>query len=31
MTMPGKRWRRYESLSIGERYKVPPYQASVLP
>ena len=29
MTMRGKRWRRYESLSISERYPVRPYQASV--
>jgi hypothetical protein len=29
MTMRGKRWRRYESLSISERYTVRPYQASV--
>ena len=27
--MRGKRWRRYESLSISERYTVRPYQASV--
>ena len=27
--MRGKRWRRYESLSIRERYTVGPYQASV--
>src|SRR5271165_1219618 len=29
MTMRGKRWRRYESLSMSERYTVRPYQASV--
>ena len=29
MTMRGKRWRRYESLSISERYTLRPYQASV--
>ena len=29
MTLRGKRWRRYESLSIRERYTVRPYQASV--
>jgi hypothetical protein len=28
VTMPGKRWRRYESLSISERYTARPYQAS---
>ena len=27
--MRGKRWRRYESLSMSERYTVRPYQASV--
>ena len=27
--MRGKRWRRYESLSIRERYTARPYQASV--
>ncbi len=27
--MRGKRWRRYESLSIGKRYTVRPHQASV--
>ena len=26
--MPGKRWRRYESLSISQRYTARPYQAS---
>jgi ParB-like nuclease domain len=30
MTMLGKRWRRYESLSISECYTARPYQASVL-
>jgi hypothetical protein len=30
MTMLGKRWRRYESLSISEGYTARPYQASVL-
>ena len=29
MTTRGKRWRRYESLSISERYTVRPFQASV--
>jgi integrase len=27
--MRGKRWRRYKSLSISERYTLRPYQASV--
>ena len=27
--MRGKRWRRYESLSMSKRYTVRPYQASV--
>ena len=27
--MRGKRWRRYKSLPISERYTVRPYQASV--
>jgi non-homologous end joining protein Ku len=30
ITMLGKRWQRYESLSISECYTARPYQASVL-